>query len=122
MQPQIVLSVPEQVLMVVSFVAAARVRVPQINGWWVIVASLVASLAISLTQVPWTSLEAVRPALQSGVMVFLYAVGGVSAVQTASKPILDAISGRRAASSPAPAAEAQMGPAAAAPGAEADGK
>ena len=124
MQPQIVLSVPEQVTLVIAFVAAARVRVPSVNGWWVLVLSFVGAVAVASTQVSWDTLAALRSVLQSALMIFLYAVGGVSVVQAGAKPILDAIAVRRSlpGSSPAPTAVPEAEATASASGAGADGK
>ncbi len=124
MQPQIVLSVPEQVTLVIAFVAAARVRLPAVNGWWVLVLSFVGAVAVASTQVSWDTLAALRTVLQSAIMVFLYAVGGVSVVQAGAKPILDAIAVRRATPGSSPAQAPAVDPAAPAPasGAGADGK
>ena len=77
------MSLAEQVALVVAVVATLRVRLPKLDGWLVLLVAAVCAGAVSAA----ADSEVLPQWARQGVMVFFYAVGGVSLAKTAGRRI-----------------------------------
>lgn len=77
------LSIVEQVALVVAVVATVRARLPKVDGWVVLVAAAVCAAGVAVAADASLLPEWGRRA----IMVFFYAVGGVTVAKSAGRRI-----------------------------------
>jgi hypothetical protein len=86
------LDLPSQVALAVSVVAALRARTKKLDGWYVVVAVALVSLAVALVTEP--SPLAAGAVARHSIVLFLYALGGMSALSHVAQQVGSALAGK----------------------------
>jgi len=89
------LDLPAQVTLAVSVVAALRARFPRMDGWYAVLAVAVVSLATAVATEPALAPTSLA---RHAVLVFLYALGGMSAAQHLARSVGKSLGGSKGSS------------------------